>query len=482
MSPRNACVRHCSTPPSRPPEPVNNRAEERSWRDALLVYSRPRVVGMVFLGFSAGLPFLLVFSTLSAWLRDEGVSRTLIGFFSWVGITYSIKVFWAPVIDRLPLPLLTGRLGKRRSWMLLAQCGIALGLTGMALSDAQADIARIALFALAVAFCSATQDITIDAYRIEAVDKNLQGAMAATYVLGYRVALLAAGAGAFYIADFSSWSAAYLAMAALMLVGILTTLVIREPEVAASAETRQLERRVESAIGISGDRRSALLRLAAWFSDAVVSPFVEFFSRNGRLAITILLLIGMYRVSDITMGVMANPFYLDLGFSKREIADITKIFGFFMTIAGAGLGGLLVARYGIMRPLLLGAVLVAATNLLFALLALSEPDLVLLALVVSADNLSGGIASAVFIAYLSSLTSTAYTATQYALFSSLMTLPAKLVGGFSGVIVDGFGYLPFFTYAAMLGLPAILLVVFLIHRGGSVPLPADAAKQGGRLE
>ena len=435
----------------------------RSWSEALRVYRRPRVIGMVFLGFSAGLPFLLVFSTLSAWLRDEGVSRTLIGFFSWVGITYSIKVFWAPVIDRLPLPLLTRLLGKRRGWMLLAQCGIAAGLVGMALSEAQTDVTRIALFALMVAFSSATQDITIDAYRIEAVEKDLQGAMAATYVFGYRVALLAAGAGAFYIADFSSWTLAYLAMAALMLVGMLTTLVIREPEVASSAETQRLEARVESAIGVSGRRRTALLRLVAWFSDAVVSPFVEFFSRNGRFALVILLLIGMYRVSDITMGVMANPFYLDLGFSKKEIADITKIFGFFMTIAGAGLGGLLVARYGIMRPLMLGAVLVAATNLLFALLALSDPDLTLLAVVISADNLSGGIASAVFIAYLSSLTNTAYTATQYALFSSLMTLPAKLLGGFSGVIVDGFGYFSFFTYAAIMGLPAILLVIYLMR-------------------
>lgn len=449
----------------------------RSWREALLVYTRSRVVSMIFLGFSAGLPFLLVFSTLSAWLRDEGVSRTLIGFFSWVGVTYSIKVFWAPVIDHLPLPWLTRRLGKRRSWMLLAQCGIAAGLVGMALSDTQTDITRIALFALVVAFSSATQDITVDAYRIEAVDKELQGAMAATYVLGYRIALLVAGAGAFYIADFSSWMLAYLVMAALMLVGVLTTLAIREPEVAGSEQTRRLQASVEAAMGVAGRRRSMLVRLAAWFSDAVVSPFVEFFARNGRFAIIVLLLIGMYRVSDITMGVMANPFYLDLGFSKKEIADITKIFGFFMTIFGAGLGGLLVVRYGIMRPLLLGAVLVAATNLLFALLAFSDPNLVLLAGVISADNLSGGIAGSVFIAYLSSLTNTAYTATQYALFSSLMTLPAKLLGGFSGVIVDGFGYLSFFTYAAIMGLPAILLVVYLMRSQVLHPDSAGAGPQ-----
>lgn len=433
------------------------------WREALLVYARRQVLGMIFLGFAAGLPFLLVFSTLSAWLRDEGASLTVIGFFSWIGITYSIKVFWAPVVDRLPLPFLTALLGRRRGWMLLAQLGIAAGLAGMALTDVPADVTRIALFALVVAFSSATQDITIDAYRIEAAEKELQGAMAAAYVFGYRVALLVAGAGAFYIAEFSSWSGAYLAMAAFMLVGIVTTLVIREPRVAIDADTARLEARVESLLGVDHQGRGFLNRLAAWFLDAVVSPFVEFFARNGRFALAILLLIGVYKISDITLGVMANPFYLDLGFSKTQIADVTKIFGFFMTIAGAALGGVLVVRYGIMRPLLLGAVLVAATNLLFAALALSDPDISFLALVISADNLGGGIATSVFIAYLSSLTNTAYTATQYALFSSLMTLPAKVLGGFSGIVVDGYGYAPFFIYSSAIGLPAILLVVYLMR-------------------
>ena len=451
---------------------------KRSWRAALRVYSQPRVLGMIFLGFSAGLPFLLVFSTLSAWLTDAGLSRTLIGYFSWVGITYSIKVFWAPIIDRLPLPFLTRLLGRRRSWMLLAQIGIMLGLSGMALSNLQTDLTQIALFALFVAFSSATQDISIDAYRIEAVEKELQGAMAATYVLGYRLALLAAGAGAFYLAEFSSWPVAYLCMAALMLVGLVTTLIISEPRLAVSAASRQLEARVESLIGIKQARRSLTVRLAAWFSDAVISPFVDFFSRNGRFALTILLLIGLYKVSDITMGVMANPFYLDLGFSKTQIADVTKIYGFFMTIAGAALGGLLVVRYGLMRPLLLGAVMVASTNLLFALLAVSLPDIRLLALVISADNLSGGIATSVFIAYLSSLTNTAYTATQYALFSSLMTLPAKMLGGFSGVIVDGYGYPWFFIYASATGIPAVLLVIYLTKYWAR-EMRADA-ESGGR--
>lgn len=443
------------------------------WADAFRVYTRPQVFSMIFLGFSAGLPFLLVFSTLSGWLRDQGIERTVIGFFSWVGITYSIKVFWAPVVDRLPLPLLGRALGKRRSWMLLAQLGIAAGLSGMALTDPTENITLIAWFALLVAFSSATQDITIDACRIESMDASFQGAMAASYVFGYRVALLVAGAGAFYLAEYFSWTLSYFVMAALMAVGVITTLSIKEPEHPEDSRTVAVERRVEAAIGVNRWGLGAFRRFTLWFSDAVVSPFVEFFSRNGGFALAILALIGVYKISDITMGVMANPFYLDLGFSKTDIADITKIFGFFMTIFGAALGGVLVVRFGVMRPLLLGAMLVAGTNLLFALLALVEPNLIYLAVVISADNLSGGIATSAFIAYLSSLTNTRYTATQYALFSSLMTLPAKLLGGFSGLMVDGYGYVAFFIYAALLGIPAILLVVYLIrNRAGEELSPA----------
>lgn len=417
---------------------------------------------MIFLGFSAGLPFLLVFSTLSAWLRDEGVDRTVIGFFSWVGVTYSIKVFWAPVIDRLRLPLLSRVLGKRRSWMLLAQLGIMAGLMGMAGVDIRSDLQACALFAVWVAFCSATQDVVIDAFRIETADAEYQGAMAATYVLGYRVALLAAGAGAFYIAEFFSWKSAYTVMAASMSVGLITTLCLKEPEHKPVYAAIKVEEELENAFGVA-KKATFRQRLIAGFTDAVLSPFVEFFSRNGKIGLLILMLIAVYKMSDITLGVMANPFYLDLGFSKTDIADISKIFGFFMTIAGAGLGGILVVRYGIMRSLLLGSVMVVITNLLFATLALSEPSKLLLAGVISADNLSGGLATSVFIAYLSSLTSTAYTATQYALFSSLMTLPAQFLGGFSGIVVDNYGYYAFFIYASAVGLPAITLVLLLMR-------------------
>ena len=417
------------------------------WLDLLRVYSKPRVVAMLFLGFSAGLPFLLVFSTLSAWLTEEGLSRTTIGFFSWVGVTYSIKVIWAPFIDHLRLPFLTRRLGRRRSWMLLSQLGVAAGLAALALTQPQSQLVQFALIAVFIAFCSATQDVVIDAYRIEAMHKDYQAAMAATYIFGYRVALLVAGAGAFYAAEFVGWSDGYLIMAACMAVGVATTLAVDEPQPGRATQA-------PSATGTG----------TTWFVAAVVRPFSDFFERNGHVALLILLFIGIYRISDITMGVMANPFYLDMGYTKVQIAEVSKIFGFFMTLLGAGLGGVLVLRYGIARILVAGAVLVAATNLLFAALSHAGPDVMLLALVISADNLSGGVATTAFIAYLSSLTHTAYTATQYALFSSLMTLPAKFIGGFSGVIVDGYGYFSFFVYAAAIGVPAIAVAAWLARR------------------
>ncbi|WP_150046934.1 AmpG family muropeptide MFS transporter [Methylomonas rhizoryzae] len=427
-----------------------------SWRRAFSVYCQPKVLAMIFLGFSAGLPFILVSSTLSAWLADINISLAIIGYFSLVGAAYSVKVIWAPIIDKAPLPLLTRCLGKRRSWMLLSQLGIALGLWSISRLTIADQLEQAALLAVIVAFCSATQDIVIDAYRIEAIAQEYQGAMAAAYIFGYRVSLLAAGAGALYIAEYFDWSTAYQTMAYLMAAGIVTTFLITEPHHNANLATKQSNHQAGQS-----SKQSHFTGLAAWFFDAVVGPFVEFFQRNGRHGITILALISLYKMSDIAMGVMANPFYLDLGFSKKEIADVTKLFGFFMTIFGTSLGGVLVVRYGLMRPLLLGAVLVALTNLLFAALAIIPPNLWSLAAVVSADNLSGGIASAVFIAYLSSLTNANYTATQYALFSSLMTLPAKLIGGFSGQIVAGVGYGGFFVYAAVIGIPAIVLSLMI---------------------
>ena len=424
-----------------------------SWREALTIYTRPRVIGMMFLGFSAGLPYLLVFSTLTAWLRDDGVSRSAIGFFAWIGIIYSIKVLWAPVVDRLPLPW-TVRFGQRRSWMLAGQLMIVIGLFTMPVVGS-GDLWMLSLVALLVAFGSATQDIAIDAYRIEAVIDEYQGAMSATYIFGYRVALLVAGAGALYLAEFFNWMFAYQMMAAAGLVGVFTVLMIAEPD--KQGQHDDAERVVSDQIG-----EGSWQRFVRWFVGAVVAPFLDFFRRNGRFALIILLFIALYKMSDIVMGIMANPFYLDMGYSKSEIASVAKVFGFAMSVIGSFVCGVLVVRYGIYRPLLFGAVAVALTNLLFAMLAGLRPEIVHLALVISADNLSGGIATTAFVAYLSSLTNRAYTATQYALFSSIMTFPGKFMSGFSGLVVDGAGYGVFFVVSAGLGLPAIVLVFVLM--------------------
>ncbi|MGH8456859.1 MAG: AmpG family muropeptide MFS transporter [Stenotrophobium sp.] len=452
----------------------------RRWRDSLRVYAQPRVLGMLFLGFSAGLPFLLVFSTLSAWLTQAGVSRTTIGYFSWVGVTYSIKFFWSPVVDRLHIPLLTRLLGRRRSWMLLAQCGIVAGLALMAFTDPSRHLQHTALLAIFVAFSAATQDISVDAYRIEAVDRDLQGAMAATYQLGYRLALIAAGAGALFIASAAGWRHAYLAMAALVGVGILTVLIIDEPGVKPSRETAAQERRVIEFLENSNHWPPLLRNIMAWLIGAVVCPFVDFFARNGlRSALTILLFVSVYRVTDIAMGVMANPFYLDLGFSLDQIASVAKIFGVIMTMTGAIAGGLLVLRLGILRTLVIGSLLVMFANFVFAFIAGVHPGVVGLALAISVDNLGSGIAGSAFIAYLSSLTNTAYTATQYALFSSIWALPGKLIGGFSGVIVDAVGYPLFFTYTALLAIPGLLLARHLLQRQNAAQALLGSAPERG---
>lgn len=431
-----------------------------SWRQSLRVYLRREVQVMLALGFTAGLPYLLVFSTLAAWLEEAGVQVSAIGFFSWVGLTYSIKVVWAPIVDRVPLPFLGRWLGQRRSWILLAQCGIAAGLAGMAGMKPNQALPLLAMLAVWVAFASATQDVAIDAFRIELAPVDLQGALSASYIFGYRCALLVAGAGALYLAQFLSWRVSYLCMAALMSVGMLTILLVAEPQ-------RERGSAVPSGRPMRGVGR--LRWLQRWLMNALIAPLTDFFVRNGmRMALLILALVGSYKLSDIAIGMLANPFYLQLGFSKAEIASIGKVYGFIMTIAGTFLGGILVVRYGVLRPLLAGAILVAVTNLLFVKLALVGPDLRWLALVISADNLGAGFSNAAFIAYLSSLTNRAYTATQYALFSSLMTLPGKLLSGFSGVLVAAYDYPLFFIYTTLLGGPAIGLCLYLLYRERSL--------------
>ena len=419
-----------------------------AWRDVWRVYAEMATLRMLLLGFSAGLPLLLVFGTLSFWLREAGIDRTTIGYLSWVGLAYGFKWVWAPLVDRMPIPLLTRWLGRRRSWLLLSQLTIIAALVGIGLTDPRIALTPVVWCALAIAFGSATQDIALDAYRIESAETRRQAALAAAYQTGYRMAMIWAGAGALWIAaraevvgagsyQQGAWQVAYLAMAASMLLGVATVLLSPEP-----------------AARVIPPSRNA----AEWLKSALVEPFADFLRRYGRQALLILALIAVYRISDVVMGIMANPFYVDMGFTKDEVAAVTKIYGVIMTLVGAFVGGALAMRYGVMRVLMLGAVLSAASNLLFAWLASRGHDVHALIFVIAADNLSSGIASAAFIAYLSSLTNINYSATQYALFSSMMLLLPKFLAGYSGKYVDAFGYSHFFTATALLGLPVLLLV------------------------
>ncbi|WP_295952790.1 MFS transporter [Rhodoferax sp.] len=428
--------------------PMPEQAPPTRWIDTLKVYKEPATLRMLSLGFSAGLPLLLVLGTLGFWLREAGIDRTTIGYLSWVGLAYGFKWVWAPLVDHLPIPVLTRLLGRRRSWLLLAQAAIMLGLVGMASTDPQLDLNRVVWCALAVAFGSATQDIALDAFRIESANTDRQAALAAAYQTGYRLAMIWAGAGVLWIAARAevagaplyqpgAWQTAYLVMAASMLVGVVTVLVSREP----------------ARIMMPAARNAA-----EWLRSVLIEPFADFLRRYKGQAALILALIALYRISDVVMGIMANPFYVDMGYTKDEVAAVTKIFGVIMTLVGAFIGGVLSMRLGVMRVLMLGAALSSATNLLFAWLGGQGHDLQALIWVVSADNLAGGIASAAFIAYLSSLTNVKYSATQYALFSSMMLLAPKWLAGFSGWFVDAYGYSQFFTMTALLGVPVLVLV------------------------
>ncbi|GAA4877914.1 AmpG family muropeptide MFS transporter [Ferrimonas pelagia] len=461
---------------------MSNTPAFRQRLGALKVYAHKRVLTLLALGFSSGLPLALVFGTLSFWLREAGIERATIGFLSWVALAYSVKFLWAPLVDRLPIPILTRTLGRRRSWLLLSQLVLMLGLAAMAYSDPLSNLQTLVLLALVVAFASATQDIAVDAFRIEAAPENMQAALAAAYQMGYRLAMIFSGAGALAIAAWAdpdpsqyrieAWHAAYLAMAITMLIGLSATLLAREPNVdRACADLVQRDQLARFA-----HLPRPLAVFVAWGYSAVIAPFADFFGRYGKQALLILALIACYRISDIVMGVMANVFYVDMGFSKEEIAAISKIYGVIMTLAGAAAGGILVFRYGTMRILFVGAILVAVTNLLFAVQAQMGYNLWMLTIAISADNFAAGIATSAFIAYLSSLTNLAYSATQYALLSSMMLLFPKFVAGFSGLMVDSWGYTHFFIAASAMGLPVLVLIVLVQRQGELTPQPCTNNK------
>ena len=500
-----------------------------NWQQSIRAFLHPRVITMLFFGFSAGIPLLLIFSTLGLWLREAGLERSAVTFFSWAALGYSFKFVWAPIVDFLPLPFLSQYLGRRRSWILVSQIAIIISISLMAMTDpsmGDLQLKMMAFAAIALGFSSATQDIVIDAYRIESAPPDLQALMASTYIAGYRIGMLISGAGSLLLASFfgsemhsynyDAWRFAYFFMGFFMLIGIITTLIVNEPK-----EYKVIEKKhsnyiyirfflifviailcfigvflLSSEISIHLKNtiqtivinqnlsnfiiellRLSLSLIAALsvtilsikinfvnkqvFMESYIAPLIDFFQRYGlKLAILLLVLICLYRISDIMLGVISNIFYQDLGFSKIEIASIVKTFGLIMTIIGGFLGGILSLRFGIMKILYLGALLTVATNLLFMLLSIYGYNISLLYFVISADNLSAGIASAAFVAFLSRLTNVSYTAMQYAIFSSLMTLIPKITGGYSGSIVENIGYTNFFFIASLLGIPVLLVMFF----------------------
>ncbi len=486
-----------------------------------------QLIAMLFLGFSAGLPLLLIFSSLSLWLREAGVERSSVTFFAWAALGYSFKFVWAPLVDQMALPFLTKALGRRRSWMLVAQICIALAMTCMALTNPGAKGHALTIMALAsvmLGFSSATQDIVIDAYRIESAPESFQAMMSSAYIAGYRVGMIAAGAGALILADifgsavgsyyYPAWQYTYLCMALLMGVGIATTLVISEPETEAVREYTFSPEQYAGFLGVFAAAVCAFIAgwhlggfvldnmapplagmlknpvlfqtvagciklltasasafVLSWIfmktglanqdmlQESYVSPVRDFFDRYGMKTAWILLaLVGCYRLSDIVLGVISNVFYQDLGFTKTQIAGVVKTFGLVMTIAGGFLGGILSVRYKVLPVLFAGALLSALTNLLFMAQAALGPNMGFLYLVISADNLAAGLAGAAFVAFLSSLTSVKFTAVQYAIFSSVMTLFPKILGGWSGTMVDAFGYSRFFLITTLMGVPVLVLV------------------------
>lgn len=414
--------------------------------EAISIYWERRLIIIFFMGFASGLPFLLTGATLSIWLTEAGVSLTAIGLFAIVGTPYNFKYLWAPLLDRVHLPVLSNLLGRRRSWMLLIQFGLMASIVALGLSDPQTETGATAFFALLVAFFSASQDIVIDAYRIEILDDHQQGAGAAMTQAGYRFGLLTSGAGALYLASEINWSLVYGIMAGCVLVGIITALFAPVPRA-----DRVLTQTIESQ--------------DSWFRINVVAPFIEFFQRNNiGVAVTILIFILLYKFGDAFAGVMANPFYIKIGFTKVEIANVSKIFGVFATLLGVFVGGLVVERFGILKSLLYCGILQMLSNLMFAAQAAIGPKVEFLFLTIGIENLSGGMGSAAFVAYLSLLCNKKYTGTQYALFTSFMAFGRTWLSAMSGWVADQTDWVSFFVISTFVALPGLLLLLWMLRR------------------
>jgi MFS transporter, PAT family, beta-lactamase induction signal transducer AmpG len=438
-------------------------ASDTNLASAIGVYFQPRMLIVFVMGFASGLPLLLTGATLSFWLAEAGVTLAAIGLFALVGVPYNFKFVWAPFIDRVPLPVLTRWLGRRRSWMLVIQVGLMSALAVLGYSQPEATPLITAAAALAVAFFSASQDIVIDAYRIEILDPDEQGAGAAVTQAGYRMGLIAAGAGALFLAEAIDWSLVYVVMAGLVFIGMLAAILAPDPE----------RRRPELAEGTS----------QLGFKSMVGDPFIEFFQRSGPLtAIIILAFILLYKFGDAYAGVMAYPFYYEMGFSKSEVATVSKIFGVVAALVGVFLGGLIVRRYGIMKSLLGCGILQMLSNLMYAAQSVVGHDVQFLYYTIGIENLSGGMGSAAFVAYLSVLCNTKFTGTQFALFSSFMAFGRTLLSTSSGFVVEITGWYNFFVISTVVALPGLLLLLWMMKNlpmaaQTGVPEPARAAAE-----
>lgn len=412
------------------------------WHRALAIYFERRLVFVFVMGFASGLPLLLTGATLSIWLTEAGTALTAIGLFALVGTPYNFKFLWAPLVDRVPLPVLTPLLGRRRSWMVVIQLLLLAAIMGLGATDPAADPWPTAALALAVAFLSASQDIVIDAYRIEILDPEQQGAGAAVTQAGYRLGLIVAGAGALYLAEWIDWRLVYTAMGLLVLVGFVAVLLAPLPPA----------------------DREAPLGPVGW-RDMAVEPFAELFTRNGaKLALVILAFILLYKLGDAFAGVMANPFYVRIGFTKSEIATVSKVFGVVATLTGVFVGGIVVARFGVLVALLGGGVLQMLSNLMFAAQAAIGPDVRFLFLTIGVENVSGGLGSAAFVAYLSVLCNARYTGTQFALFTSLMAAGRTWLAAGSGWVADQTDWVTFFVLSTFVAVPGLLVLAWMMRR------------------
>ncbi len=442
-----------------------DRRSGNGWVAALAVYREPRLLAVLLMGFSSGLPLALTGATLSLRLAELGVSLTAIGLFTLVRFSYSFKFVWSPLIDRLPLPGITSRLGRRRGWALAIQLALALAILALGFTDPSVSPWPTVIAAIVVAFLSASQDIVIDAYRIELLRSDEQGAGAAATQWGYRFGMIVSGAGALYAASFGGWEFAYAVMAGLMLVGMATIWLTPEP-----GGIRELE-------ALPG--ATAAARLRAWLQRAVVAPFLDIFQRSGAGGFVLLLLfVVLYKLGDAIAGTMSNPLYVALGFTKVEIATIAKLYGVIATLAGVAIGGVLVLRLGIFPALLIGGVLQMLSNLTYILQVWAGHDVAMLALTIGTENLTNGIGSAAFVAYLSGLCNLAFTATQYALLSSLATVGVNVLSASGGFLADELGWVPFFLLSMAMALPGLALLVWIRPRSPVTPAPANASTVG----